>query len=67
MATQLSLHPALLARVVALSGERTAAVTEALEEFVARRGQKRLLDLMGKVEWDTSFDYKAMRSRRQWG
>ena len=49
-----------------VSGERTkkAAVTRALEEFIARRGQKRLLELMGKLEWDTSFDYKAERSRR---
>ena len=49
-----------------MSGERTkkAAVTRALEEFIARRGQKRLVELMGKLEWDTSFDYKAERSRR---
>ena len=49
-----------------VSGERTkkAAVTRALEEFIARRGQKRLVELMGKLEWDTSFDYKAERSRR---
>ena len=48
-----------------MSGERTkkAAVTRALEEFIQRRRQKRLLDLMGKLEWDKSFDYKAERSR----
>jgi hypothetical protein len=32
-----------------------------LQEFIARRRQKRLLDLMGKLEWDASFDYKAER------
>ena len=66
MATNLSLDPALLDRVLEVSGERTkkAAVTRALEEFVARRGQKRLVELMGKLEWDRSFDYKAERSRR---
>ena len=66
MATNLSLDPALLERALEVSGERTkkAAVTLALEEFVARRGQKRLVDLMGKLEWDKSFDYKAERSRR---
>ena len=66
MATNLSLDPALIDRAVQVSGERTkkAAVTRALEEFIARRGQKRLVDLMGKHEWDTSFDYKAERSRR---
>ena len=49
-----------------MSGERTkrAAVTKALQEFIARRRQKRLLDLMGQLEWDEGFDYKAERSRR---
>jgi hypothetical protein len=35
-----------------------------LEEFITRRSKKRLVDLMGKLEWDESFDYKAERSRR---
>ena len=66
MATNLSLDPALIERALEVSGEKTkkAAVTRALEEFIARRKQKRLLDLMGRLEWDDSFDYKAERSRR---
>lgn len=66
MATNLSLDPDLIERAVEVSGERTkkAAVTRALEEFIARRSQKRLVDLMGKLEWDKSFDYKAERFRR---
>ena len=65
MATNLSIDPALIDRALEVSGETTkkAAVTRALEEFIARRKQKRLLDLMGKLEWDASFDYKAERSR----
>ena len=65
IATNLSLDPDLLDRAVEVSGERSkkAAVTRALEEFIARRGQKRLVDLMGKLEWDTSFDDKAEQSR----
>jgi hypothetical protein len=65
MATNLSLDPKLIEQAVKVSGERTkkAAVTRALEEFIARRKQKRLLDLMGKLEWDNAFDYKAERSR----
>ena len=65
MATNLSLDPELIDRALELSGERTkrAAVTRALEEFIARRKQKRLLELMGNLEWDNSFDYKAERSR----
>jgi hypothetical protein len=66
MATNLALDPELIERAVKVSGEKTkkAAVTRALEEFIARRGQRRLVDLMGKLEWDAAFDYKAERSRR---
>ena len=65
MATNLSIDPQLLERALQVSGERTkkATVTKALEEFIARRRQKRLLELMGTLEWDDSFDYKAERSR----
>lgn len=65
MATNLSIDPALINRAVELSGERTkrAAVTRALEEFIARREQKRLIELFGSLEWDASFDYKKARSR----
>ena len=65
MATNLSIDPDLLDRALAVSGERTkkAAVTKALQEFIARRRQKRLLDLMGKLEWDLSYDYKMERTR----
>ena len=65
MATNLSLDPDLIDRALKVSGERTkkAAVTRALEEFIARRRQKRIVELMGKLEWDQSFDYKAERSR----
>ncbi len=65
MATNLSLDPALIEQALAVSGERTkkAAVTRALEEFIARRKQRNLLELMGKLEWDKSYDYKAERSR----
>jgi hypothetical protein len=65
MATNLSIDPVLLERALKISGERTkkATVTKALEEFIARRRQKRLLDLMGKLEWDSTFDYKQERAR----
>jgi Arc/MetJ family transcription regulator len=66
MATNLSIDPELIEQALAVSGERTkkAAVTKALREFVARRRQKRLLQLMGKLEWDETYDYKAERTRR---
>ena len=66
MATNLAIDPKLLDRALRVSGERTkkAAVTKALQEFIARREQRRVADLLGKLEWDQSFDYKAERSRR---
>lgn len=65
MATNLAIDPDLIDRAVQVSGERTkkAAVTKALREFIARREQKRVLELMGKLEWDAAFDYKAERKR----
>ena len=66
MVANLAIDPDLLDRALQVSGERTkkAAVTMALQEFIARRQQKRVLDLMGKLDWDPSYDYKAERSRR---
>jgi hypothetical protein len=65
MSANLSIDPDVIERAFEVSRERTreAAVTKALEEFVALRGQKRLLDLMGKLEWGRSFDFKQERSR----
>jgi hypothetical protein len=59
MATNLSLDPKLIEQAVKVGGERTkkAAVTRALEEYIARRKQKGFLELMGKLEWEPPFDY----------
>ena len=66
MATNLSIDPDLLEKALLVSGETTkkAAVTKALQEFIARREQKKLLELFGKLAWDPRFDYKKERSRR---
>jgi hypothetical protein len=66
MPTILKLDPDLLERALKVSGERTktAAVTKALEEYIARRDQKRILELFGTIDWDPDYDYKAERSRQ---
>ncbi|MEX2124892.1 MAG: type II toxin-antitoxin system VapB family antitoxin [Woeseia sp.] len=66
MATNLSIDPELIERALIVSGERTkkAAVTKALQEYVARHEQKQLAELFGKLEWDTEYDYKPDRTRR---
>ena len=65
MATNLDLDPDLLERALAVSGESTkkAAVTRALEEFIARRERTRIEELFEQLEWDADYDYKAERSR----
>jgi hypothetical protein len=66
MATNLDIDPELLDEALAVSGERTkkAAVTRALQEFIARRRQKGVLDLLGQLEWDETFDHKKERNRQ---
>lgn len=66
MTADLAIDPDLLERALEVSGERTkkAAVTLALREFIARREQRRVLELMGQLDWDPSFDYKAERTRK---
>jgi len=65
MATNLALDPELLDLALKVSGEKTkkAAVTRALEEFIARRQQRQLVELFDSLDWDPDFDYKAERSR----
>ncbi len=65
MATNLDLDSRLIERAVRVSGapSKKAAVTAALQEFIARREQGRLLELFGKLEWDPSYDYKSERAR----
>ena len=65
MATNLAIDPNLIDKALEVSGERTkkAAVTKALEEFIARREQKQLAELFGSLDWEADYDYKAERTR----
>ena len=65
MPTNLAIDDRLLDEAVRVGGHRTkkATVTEALEEYVRRRKQTRLLKLFGKVEFDPAYDYKKQRRR----
>ena len=62
MATNLALDPDLLEKALKVSGEPTkkAAVTKALEEFIARREQIRVIELFGKLDWDAPYDQQDM-------
>ena len=67
MATNLAIDPELLERALQVSGEKTktAVVTVALREFLARREQAGILDLFGTLEWDETYDYKQERLRTE--
>ena len=66
MATNLAIDPELLDRALAIGGERTkrATVTAALEEYIARRAQAKILEARGTFELDSDFDYKESRRAR---
>lgn len=66
MATNLAIAPELLEEALAVSGARTKkeAVTLALQEFIARRAQAKLVEAFGTLDWDSSYDYKADRRSR---
>jgi hypothetical protein len=42
---------------------KKAAVTAALDEYVRRRKQMRILDVFGTVDFDPIYDYKTERRR----
>lgn len=66
MATNLAIDPELLERAQRVGGERTkkATVTHALEEYIARREQAKIVEAFGTLEWDETYDYKEGRRSR---
>ncbi len=63
MPTNLALDDGLINEARAIGQHRTKreAVTRALEDYVRRHRQMKLLDLFGTVEMDPTFDAKAER------
>ena len=66
MPTNLALDDKLVEEVKRLGGYSTkrAAVNDALQEYVTRRKQKKILEIFGTLEWDQEYDYKAARKRK---
>ena len=65
MATNLAIDENLLEEALRIGGHRTkkATVTEALEEYIQRRKQTRVLELFGRIDFDSEYDYKKARRR----
>lgn len=67
MATNLDINPDLITEAVKVSGAKTKkeAVTAALEEFIRRHKQARIVELFGTIDFDPEYDYKAERTRKR--
>ena len=67
MATNLALDDKLIHEAVRVSGHRTkkAAVTSALEEYIARRKQKTIIELFGKIDLPPAAAMKRQRKAAQ--
>ena len=65
MATNVAIDDKLLEEAQSIGGHRTkkATVTEALEEYIQRRKQARILELFGTMHFDPKYDYNKQRSR----
>ena len=66
MATNLALDDRLIGMAQKVGHHKTKkeAVTIALQEYIRRRRQLRILDLVGKIEMDPTYNYKALRRKR---
>lgn len=65
MPTNLAIDDQLLQEAQRIGGHRTkkATVTEALEEYIRRRKQAKIVPLFGTVEFDPKYDYKKQRRK----
>ena len=66
MATNLAIDDRLLEEARRVGGHRTkkATVTEALQEYIQRRQQGKIVDLFGTIELDPKYDYKKQRRKQ---
>ncbi len=66
MPTNLAIDDKLIVRAQKIGKHKTKreAVTAALDEYVQRRRQLRILGLVGKIEYAPDYDYKKLRHRK---
>jgi hypothetical protein len=67
MATNLAIDEGLIeaARQAGKHRTKKEAVTAALDEYIRRRRQLRILDSFGTVDFDPAYDYKAERRKKR--
>jgi len=66
MRTNIVIDDEMMRQAMALSGIKTKkeVVEQAIQEFVARRTRKNLLELQGRIQFAEGYDYKALREGR---
>jgi Arc/MetJ family transcription regulator len=67
MPTNLAINDHLLTEAQRIGRHRTKreTVDAALAEYIARRKQRRILALFGKIDYDPAFDYKRERRAKR--
>ena len=67
MATNLAIDDKLIEEARKTGGHRTKkeAVTTALQEYIQRHKQRRILAAFGTFDFDPAYDYKAERRRKR--
>lgn len=67
LATNLALDDKLIEEARKTGGHRTKkeAVTTALQEYIQRHKQQRILQAFGTVDFDSTYDYKAERRKKR--
>ncbi len=67
MPTNLAIDDKLIEEARRTGGHKTKkeAVTAALDEYVRRRKQLRLLERFGTIDYDPAYNYKAERRRKR--
>lgn len=65
MATNLAIDDKLINQAKRIGGHKTKkeAVTAALDEYIRRRKQMKIVKLFGTIDYDKDYDYKKNRMR----
>ncbi len=68
MPTNLAISDKLINQAKRIGQHKTKkeAVTAALEEYVQRREQLKILELQGQIDFDPDFDYRKLRGKEPW-
>jgi hypothetical protein len=64
MAANLAIDNSLIEEAKRIGHHKTkkAAVTIALQEYILKHKQAKIVDLFGKIEYDENYDYKKQRN-----